>query len=129
MKKIHNIEQIETLPIPSDIKALLLNHLIEPFGDIESTKTFWREVGTTLYLLDSTDTDESLKIEPEEEQHFIRFVTNYPEYVLLLNGEDCPWILAVAIITMEGSGAYLLAPTSCSALPVQILQPQATVNP
>ncbi|MGY0617141.1 hypothetical protein [Vibrio sp. FJH11] len=128
MKTIQAIEDVESLPIPDDIKAKLLAHLVEPFGDIESTKTFWREVGTTLYLIESSDTDESLAEEMEEAQHFIRFVTNYPEYVLLLNDEDCPWILAVAIITMEGGGAYLLAPTTSPTLPARELLPQITDN-
>ncbi|HCG6983270.1 TPA: hypothetical protein NJ311_003630 [Vibrio parahaemolyticus] len=128
MKTIQAFEDVEFLPIPDDIKAKLLAHLVEPFGDIESTKTFWREVGTTLYLIEPSDTDESLAEETEETQHFIRFITNYPEYVLLLNGEDCPWILAVAIITMEGGGAYLLSPTTSPTLPARELLPQATDN-
>ncbi len=126
MKTIQAFEEVKSLLIPDDIKAELLAHLIEPFGDIESTKTFWREVGTTLYLIEHSDTDESLAAETEEAQHFIRFVTNYPEYVLLLNGEDCPWILAVAIITMEGGGAYLLAPTTSPTLPARTLLPQGS---
>ncbi|GAK85920.1 hypothetical protein JCM19238_3510 [Vibrio ponticus] len=126
MKMIQAFEDVESLPIPDDIKAKLLAHLIEPFGDMESTKTFWREVGTTLYLIEPSDTAESLAEEMEEAQHFIRFVTNYPEYVLLLNGEDCPWILAVAIITMEGGGAYLLAPSNNQTKPVCKLLPEAT---
>ncbi len=127
MKTIQAFEEVESLPIPDDIKTKLLAHLVEPFGDIESTKTFWREVGTTLYLIEPCDTDESFAEEADEAQHFIRFVTNYPEYVLLLNGEDCPWILAVAIITMEG-GAYLLAPTTSPTLPARELLPQVTDN-
>lgn len=128
MKMIQVFEEVESLLIPDDIKAKLLGHLVEPFGDIESTKTFWREVGTTLYLIEPADTDESLAEETEEAQHFIRFVTNYPEYVLLLNGEDCPWILAVAIITMEGGGAYLLAPAISLTSPARELLPQVTDN-
>ena len=128
MKTIQAFEEVESLPIPGDIKAKLLAHLIEPFGDMESTKAFWREVGTTLYLIERSDTDESLAEEADEAQHFIRFVTNYPEYVLLLNDEDCPWILAVAIITMEGGGAYLLAPAISLTSPARELLPQVTDN-
>lgn len=102
MKTVNKFEDIQSLPMPDGVKAKLLEHLIEPFGDEESTKTFWDEVGTTLYLIEESDTDETLSEESEEDQHFLRFVTNYPEWVLLLNDDECPWLLAVAIVTMQG---------------------------
>lgn len=126
MKTIQTFEEVKTLPIPDDIKAKLLAHLIEPFGDAESTQAFWQDVGTTLYLIESSDTDSTLSTEAEVAQHFIRYVTNYPEWVLLLNGDDCPWILAVAIITMEGGGAYLLAPSTSQTKLVYELLLEAT---
>ncbi|MDF4652818.1 hypothetical protein P3502_26685, partial [Vibrio parahaemolyticus] len=62
--------------------------------------------------------------ESEEDLHFLRFVTNYPEWVLLLNDDDCPWLLAVAIVTMEGSGVYCCAPMNSPTFPVVMLADQ-----
>ncbi|TVU59029.1 hypothetical protein FQP88_20925 [Vibrio atlanticus] len=127
MKIVNKFEDIESLPMPDDVKAKLLEHLIEPFGDEESTKAFWDEVGTTLYLIEADDTDETLSKEPEGDQSFLRFVTNYPEWVLLLNDDDCPWLLAVAIVTTAGSGVYCCAPMNSPTFPVIKLAEQAEV--
>lgn len=113
--------------MPDAVKAKLLEHLIEPFGDEESTKAFWDEVGTTLYLIEADDTDETLSKEPEGDQSFLRFVTNYPEWVLLLNDDECPWLLAVAIVTTAGSGVYCCAPMKSPTFPVVKLADQAEV--
>ncbi|MFA0689283.1 hypothetical protein [Vibrio splendidus] len=127
MKTVNNFEEIQSLPMPDDVKVKLLEHLIEPFGDEESTKAFWDEVGTTLYLIEADDTDETLSKEPEGDQSFLRFVTNYPEWVLLLNDDDCPWLLAVAIVTPAGSGVYCCAPMNSPTFPVVKLAEQAEV--
>ncbi len=125
MKNVNKFEDIQSLPMPDAVKAKLLEHLIEPFGDEESTKAFWGEVGTTLYLIEESDTDETLSKEPEGDQSFLRFVTNYPEWVLLLNDDDCPWLLAVAIVTTAGSGVYCCAPINSPTFPVVKLADQA----
>lgn len=127
MKTVNNFEDIKSLPMPDAVKAELLEHLIEPFGDEESTKAFWGEVGTTLYLIEADDTDETLGKESEGDQSFLRFVTNYPEWVLLLNDDDCPWLLAVAIVTTAGSGVYCCAPMNSPTFPVVKLAEQAEV--
>lgn len=125
MKNVNKFEDIKSLPMPDAVKAKLLEHLIEPFGDEESTKAFWDEVGTTLYLIEADDTDETLSKEPEGDQSFLRFVTNYPEWVLLLNDDECPWLLAVAIVTTAGSGVYCCAPMNSPTFPVVKLADQA----
>ncbi|MEZ8371476.1 hypothetical protein AB6C94_18915 [Vibrio splendidus] len=127
MKNVNKFEDIKSLPMPDAVKAKLLEHLIEPFGDEESTKAFWDEVGTTLYLIEADDTDETLSKESEGDQSFLRFVTNYPEWVLLLNDDDCPWLLAVAIVTTAGSGVYCCAPMNSPTSPVVKLTDQAEV--
>ncbi len=127
MKNVNKFEDIKSLPMPDAVKAKLLEHLIEPFGDEESTKAFWDEVGTTLYLIEADDTDETLSKEPEGDQSFLRFVTNYPEWVLLLNDDECPWLLAVAIVTTAGSGVYCCAPMNSPTFPVVKLAEQAEV--
>ncbi|PMI45655.1 hypothetical protein [Vibrio splendidus] len=125
MKNVNKFEDIKSLPMPDAVKAKLLEHLIEPFGDEESTKAFWDEVGTALYLIEADDTDETLSKEPEGDQSFLRFVTNYPEWVLLLNDDECPWLLAVAIVTTAGSGVYCCAPMNSPTFPVAKLAEQA----
>ncbi|AMG06263.1 hypothetical protein WJ038_13740 [Vibrio parahaemolyticus] len=126
MKTVNKFEDIQSLPMPDGVKAKLLEHLIEPFGDEESTNAFWDEVGTTLYLIEEGDTNEKLNEESEEDLHFLRFVTNYPEWVLLLlNDDECPWLLAVAIVTMEGGGVYCCAPMNSPTFPVAKLADQA----
>ncbi|MEZ8382391.1 hypothetical protein AB6C98_01525 [Vibrio splendidus] len=127
MKNVNKFEDIKSLPMPDAVKAKLLEHLIEPFGDEESTKAFWDEVGTTLYLIEADDTYETLSKEPEGDQSFLRFVTNYPEWVLLLNDDECPWLLAVAIVTTAGSGVYCCAPMNSPTFPVVKLADQAEV--
>ncbi|EHG1331000.1 hypothetical protein [Vibrio vulnificus] len=125
MKAVNKFEDIQSLPMPDGVKAKLLEHLIEPFGDEESTKAFWDEVGTILYLIEGSDTDETLSEESEEDQHFLRFLSNFSEWVLILNSPDCPWLLAVAIVTMEGAGVYCCAPMNSLTFPVAKLADQA----
>ncbi|PTP05029.1 hypothetical protein CWO17_11440 [Vibrio sp. 10N.286.45.A3] len=125
MKVVNKFEDIQSLPMPDAVKAKLLEHLIEPFGDEESTKAFWDEVGTTLYLIEESDTDQTLSKESEGDQSFLRFVTNYPEWVLLLNSDERPWLLAVAIVTTAGSGVYCCAPINSPTFPVVKLADQA----
>ncbi|CDT33913.1 conserved hypothetical protein [Vibrio coralliirubri] len=125
MKRVNKFEEVEALPMPDTVKAQLLEHLMEPFGSYDATKAFWDEVGTTLYLIEDSDTDATLGQESEEDQHFLRFVTNYPEFVLLLNDDACPWLLAVAIVTMEGGGVYCCAPMNNPSFPVVTLADQA----
>ncbi|MBD1569221.1 hypothetical protein [Aliivibrio sp. S10_S31] len=117
MKKVNKFEEVSALPIPNGIKAKLLEHLIEPFGDEKSTSEVWEEINTCLYLIEEGDTDKSLSEESEQVQHLLRFVTNYPEFVLLLD-DECPWLLALAIITSDGGGIYLVAPMNSPTFPV-----------
>lgn len=125
MKAVNKFEDIQSLPMPDGVKAKLLEHLIEPFGDEESTKAFWDEVGTILYLIEESDTDETLSEESEEDQHFLRFLSNFSEWVLILNSPDCPGLIAVAIVTMEGGGVYCCAPMNSPTFPVAKLADQA----
>ena len=62
--------------------------------------------------------------ESEQVQHLLRFATNYPEFVLLLDDER-PWLLALAIITNDGGGIYLIAPMNSPTFPAVKLADQA----
>lgn len=53
MGTVNKFKGIESLLMPDGIKTKLLEGLIEPFGDKESTKALWDEVGTTLYSISS----------------------------------------------------------------------------
>ncbi len=105
MKKVNKFEDVSALPIPNGIKAKLLEHLIEPFGDEKSTSEVWEEINTCLYLIEEGDTDKSLSEESEQVHHLLRFAINYSEFVLQLD-DECPWLLALAIITSDGGGVY-----------------------
>lgn len=118
MKKITNFEDIETLSIPDDVKEKLLKHLIEPFGSYGETKKFWDEVSTIFYLIEESDTDVSLDEESDEDKHYLHFVTDYTECVLLLGNDDSPWLLALAIVTSEGGCVYCCASINNKSFPV-----------
>jgi hypothetical protein len=124
MKVVNKFEEIESLPMPDDVKAKLLEHLIEPFGDAESASNVWEEISTCLYLIEETDIDETLQEQSEQVHYLLRFVTNYPEFVLLLDSDESPWLLALAIITSDGGGVYLTAPMNSATFPVVKLSDQ-----
>ncbi|MCG7584957.1 hypothetical protein [Photobacterium sp. OFAV2-7] len=126
MKTIRKFDEVENLPVPLAIKDQLHRHLTEPFdGDVEVTRQFWNEVSTTLFLIEESDVDDTLAGQSEDIQHLLRFVTHYPEFVLLLNDNSCNWLLALAVITSEGAGCYIVAPMSSKTYPVLTLADQA----
>ncbi|HCH0793144.1 TPA: hypothetical protein NKO85_003834 [Vibrio parahaemolyticus] len=124
MKILNKFEEIEALPMPDDVKAKLLEHLIEPFGDAKVASNVWDEISTCLYLIEEADIDETLQEQSEQVQHLLRFVTNYPEFVLLLDSDESPWLLALAIITSDGGGVYLTAPMNSPTFPIVKLADQ-----
>lgn len=127
MKIINKFVDIEALPIPDDVKAKMLGYLIEPFGEVDAAQSMWDELGVSLYLIEQEDTDDSLATGSESSQYFIQFISDYPEWVFLLNAEGSPWLLALAITTSEGCGAYLCAPMGHQALSVIKLAAQVEV--
>ena len=119
MKLIKNIHDITRLGLASDIEQALIHHLIEPFDFyIESAQDVWKEINTTLYYIEPSDSDESLSQEDEVAQSMLRFVKNYPEFVDVVVGnlssvdDDKDYLLALAIFTSDGGGCYVFAPLS-----------------
>lgn len=119
MKLIKNIHDIARLGLAPDIEQALIHHLIEPFDFyIESAQDIWREINTTLYYIEPSDSDESLSQEDEADQSMLRFVKNYPEFVDVVVGnlssvdDDKDYLLALAIFTSDGGGCYVFAPLS-----------------
>jgi len=111
MKVIKNFNLVNELSLPEQVKAALHNELIKPFdGDVNSTADFWYEYYTFLILLEEGDVDSSLVDADEDIQYFIQYVTDNPEFVVLLNDDTCPYLLALSVIIDAGGGCYLLAP-------------------
>ncbi len=124
MKVIQSWEAIETLPIPKSICASLKEELLHPFdGDESALIDFWHEVGGSLYLLEPQDSDSELEALDDETQQALDFITQYPELVLLLDDATQRYLLALAIFTDAGAGAYLLAPLSSTTHVVTTLTP------
>lgn len=126
MKVITQFNELDSLPLSEGIKSKVKHHMTEPFEFDESiTAGFWQEVSTSLILIEDSDTDKTISEQTESLQHFIRFVTNYPEFVLLINDDECDFILVLSIITSDGGAIYLASPVTNKTQPVQSLLPQA----
>jgi len=111
MKVIKNFNLVNELTLPEQVKAALHNELIIPFdGCLDATADFWSEYDTFLILLEGSDVDDSLVDADEDIQYFIQYVTDNPEFVVLLNDDTCPYLLALSVTTTAGGGCYLLAP-------------------
>lgn len=122
MKVIKNFNLVNELTLPEQVKAALHNELIEPFdGDVNATADFWHEYDTFLILLEESDVDSSLVDADEDIQYFIQRVMDAPEFVVLLNDDTCPYLLALSVITDAGGGCYLLAPLTSKATAVTAL--------
>jgi hypothetical protein len=122
MKVIKNFNLVNMLNIPHQVKAALYKELVTPFdGSAEDTAAFWHEYDTFLILLEESDVDGTIANTNEDIQHFIQYVTDNPEFVLLFNDDDCPYLLALSVITDAGGGCYLLAPMSSSVTCVSTL--------
>jgi len=131
MKVIKNFSLVNELSLPEQVKAALHNELIEPFdNNLSITAEFWNEYDTFLILLEENDVDDSLVNADEDIQYFIQRVIDNPEFVVLLNDDACPYLLALSVITDAGGGCYLLAPLASKATGVtalsKMLQPSIT---
>jgi len=111
MKVIKNFNLVNELTLPEQVKSALHSELIIPFdGCLNTTADFWSEYDTFLILLEESDVDDSLVDIDEDIQYFIQYVTDNPEFVVLLNDDTCPYLLALSVTTDAGGGCYLLAP-------------------
>jgi len=111
MKVIKNFNLVNELTLPAQVKSALHHELISPFdGCLDTTAEFWSEYDTFLILLEEGDVNSSLSDADEDIQYFIQRVIDNPEFVVLLNDDTCPYLLALSVITDAGGGCYLLAP-------------------
>ena len=122
MKVIKNFNLVNGLALPEQVKTALNNELISPFdGCLNTTADFWSEYDTFLILLEESDVDSSLLDADENIQYFIQRVIDNPEFVVLLNDDTCPYLLALSVITDAGGGCYLLAPLTSKTAAVTTL--------
>lgn len=122
MKVIKTINEVQQLSLPMQVKDQLMQHILEPWsGDLDEAEKFWEEVSTCLILIEQTDTDDDLLLSDGEVSALIDYAINAPEFVLLLNDDSQPYLLALTVHTDEGRGCYLLAPTSCDTDAVRTL--------
>lgn len=122
MKVMKTINEVQQLDLPIQVKEQLMQHILEPWsGDLNEAEKFWEEVSTCLILIEQTDTDDDLLHMDGEVATLIDYAINAPEFVLLLNDDSQPYLLALTVHTDEGSGCYLLAPTSSDTNTVQTL--------
>jgi hypothetical protein len=122
MKVIKNFNLVNELALPEQVKTALHNELVEPFdGCLDTTAEFWNEYDTFLILLEEGDVDSSLSEAEENIQYFIQRVIDNPEFVVLLNDDTCPYLLALSVITDAGGGCYLLAPLKSKTTAVTTL--------
>lgn len=95
------------LALPEPVKQSLLAHLIEPFGDEHTAKSFWSEYPSTIVILESSDSTDSLSKLSEITKQQIKFAFSSPEYSDELG---MGYTIKLSITNDEGSGIYLIAP-------------------
>ncbi len=104
MMTLNSPQELTQLPLDDEIVTLVRNEIIEPFGSITDAAVFWRDVGTNLLFLESTDDLDALA----KSDSGLAFAMEYPEWSL-----DLPqgYQLSLSIYNDEGSGCYLLCPS------------------
>ena len=95
------------LALPETIKQSLIAHLIVPFGDEESAKSFWSEYPSTLIIIDDTDSIATLNKLPQVTQQQIKFAISNPEYS---DDLGMGYRVNLSITNDEGTGIYLIIP-------------------
>ena len=107
MQLINHWPSESDISLPEEVKQALLAHLIEPFGDQESAKTFWHDYPSMIIVITENDTNDSLQLLDNEIQHQIEFAHNHPEYTEYLSTN---YTIKLSITNDEGNGVYLIAP-------------------
>ncbi|MFA0115358.1 hypothetical protein AB4407_17125 [Vibrio sp. 10N.261.46.E11] len=121
MQVIKTFTELMGLNLPSSDKANLMTHLTEVTdGDLNELEKSWDEIGITLVLFDESDTNQDLDDMDEQTKYLIDFVTNHPEYVLLIGS----MVIALGVLNDYGSGCYLAGYASTQLHPIQTLLTQ-----
>lgn len=118
MQVIKTFTELMGLNLPSSDKANLMTHLAEATdGDLNDLEKSWDEIGITLILFDESDTNQDLEHMDEQTKLMIDFVTNHPEYVLLIGS----MVIALGVLNDQGSGCYLAGHSASQLHPIQTL--------
>ncbi|MEZ8107252.1 hypothetical protein [Vibrio cortegadensis] len=121
MQVIKTFTELMALKMASSDKDNLIGHLTEATdGDLNELENSWDEIGITLILFDESDTNQDLEDMDEQTKLLIDFVTNHPEYVLLIGS----MVIALGVLNDHGSGCYLAGYTSTQIHPIQTLLTQ-----
>lgn len=107
MQLINHWPSEKDISLPEPVKQALLAHLIEPFGDRESAKTFWQHYPSMIIVITENDISDSLLLLDDEVRHQVEFAHNHPEYTEYLSTN---YIIKLSITNDEGNGVYLIAP-------------------
>lgn len=106
MQLINHWPASSNLALPETIKKALLTHLIEPFGDNHSARSFWSEYPSLIIIIDELDTINSLNTLSDTTQEQIKFAITNPEYSDELG---FGYTIKLSIISNDGSGMYLVS--------------------
>ncbi|MDH5932775.1 MULTISPECIES: hypothetical protein [Vibrio] len=121
MQIVKEFTGLQNLELPNTDKSNLIEHLAEVTdGDLNELEKSWEEIGITLILFDESDTNQDLEDMDEQTKYLIDFVTNHPEYVLLIGS----MVIALGVLNDHGSGCFLAGYTSTQLHPIQTLLTQ-----
>ena len=119
MKVITHFEAVADLDLPMPIKTQLYEQLTLPFNnDMPTTSRFWSELGTVLMLIEDGD---DIKCPDAQITSLLAHAIEHPEFVLILEDEVTPYLLALSITDDSGRGCYLLAPIVNATYPITSL--------
>jgi len=96
---------VEQLELPTNVKVALIQHLIDPFQDEATAKTYWLEYRPTLIILEDQDASESIAKSDSELQHKIAMAQANPEYIEEIAENH---VIKLAILNDAGEGVYCL---------------------
>ncbi|MEZ8269509.1 hypothetical protein [Vibrio kanaloae] len=118
MQVIKTFTELMALKMVSSDKDNLIGHLTEATdGDLNELEKSWDEIGITLILFDESDTNQDLDDIDEQTKYLIDFVTNHPEYVLLIGS----MVIALGVLNDHGSGCFLAGHSTSQLHPIQTL--------
>lgn len=121
MQVIKTFTELMALKMANSDKGNLIGHLTEVTdGDLNELEKSWDEIGITLILFDESDTNQDLDHMDEQTKLLIDFVTNHPEYVLLIGS----MVIALGVLNDHGSGCFLAGYASTKLHPIQTLLTQ-----
>jgi len=113
MKLINRWPLADDFDLPQETVNDVMNLLLEPFDNEEAAKALWRELGTTLIVIDPDDSLESLQRFSHSIVEQIRFALRHPE---LEDSVAHGYQLILSITNDEGGGIYLLIALDASLL-------------